>query len=36
VSYESVVLADGPSMLWPLNETSGTVAADLLRKPVLW
>lgn len=29
MSYLSVVLADGPGMLWPLNETSGTTAADL-------
>jgi Concanavalin A-like lectin/glucanases superfamily len=28
VSYESVCLADSPAFLWPLNETSGTTAAD--------
>ena len=28
MSYESVVLADGPIFLWLLNETSGTTAAD--------
>ena len=28
MSYESVVLADSPSFLWPLNETTGTTAAD--------
>lgn len=28
MSYLSVVLADSPSLLWPLNETSGTTAAD--------
>lgn len=28
MSYESAVLADSPSLLWPLNETSGTTAAD--------
>ncbi|WP_233867049.1 arabinofuranosidase catalytic domain-containing protein [Paraburkholderia adhaesiva] len=27
--YRSVVLADGPYAYWPLNETGGTVAADI-------
>jgi Concanavalin A-like lectin/glucanases superfamily/Alpha-L-arabinofuranosidase B, catalytic len=27
--YRSVVLADGPYAYWPLNESSGTVAADI-------
>ncbi|WP_233863468.1 arabinofuranosidase catalytic domain-containing protein [Paraburkholderia adhaesiva] len=27
--YRSVVLANGPYAYWPLNETSGTVAADI-------
>lgn len=27
--YRGVVLADGPYAYWPLNETGGTVAADL-------
>lgn len=28
MSYESVVLADSPTLLWMLDETSGTAAAD--------
>jgi hypothetical protein len=28
MTYESTVLADSPSFLWMLQETSGTTASD--------